>query len=237
MLKPKMKAPFFELGPKNYIIGREVEGFARVVRETAEEYDIRVLYSVPFFNTEKVAEIFAGSENCYVTAPFMDDIPEGSKNGMAIPERLAACGVQAAYINHSARPHTMAEMIRLQARAERLGIYTIACADTQKEIHATAVIGPDIIIAEPEALIGSQSSADVDYIQEAVWTIKKVNSDISVLVAGGIKTGEDVYRCIYNGADASGSASGIFNTADPVAKIKEFFEAARRAWDDRHHRE
>lgn len=234
MLKKKIKAPFFELGPKNYIIGREVEDLAYVVRETAEKYDIRVLYSVPFFNTEKVADIFERSENCYVTAPFMDDIPEGSKSGMAIPERLAASGVQAVYINHSARPHTMAEMIRLQTRAERLDIYTIACADTQKEIHATAVIGPDIIIAEPEGLIGTQSSADVDYIKSAVQTVKKVSPDISVLIAAGIKSGDDVYRCIYNGADASGSASGVFNTSDPKAKINEFFEAARRAWDDRH---
>lgn len=233
MTKQKIQAPFFELGPKNYIIGREAEDLAYVIRETAEKYDIRVLYSVPFFNTEKVADIFAESKNCYVTAPFMDDVPEGSKNGMAIPERLAASGVQAAYLNHSARPHTMAEMIRLQTRADRLGIYTIACADTQTEIHATAIIGPDIIIAEPESLIGSQSSADIEYIQTAVQTVKSVNPEISVLVAAGIKTGDDVYRCIYNGADASGSASGIFNTRDPRAKINEFFEAARRAWDDR----
>lgn len=233
MLREKIAPPFFELGPKNYIIGREVEELAHTIRETAEKYDIRVLYSVPFFNTEKVAEAFAGNKNCYVTAPFMDDIPEGSKNGMAIPERLAASGVQAVYINHSARPHTMAEMIRLQARAEKLGIYTIACADSQKEIRATAILEPDIIIAEPEALIGSQNSADVDYIKSAVRTVKEVNPHISVLIAAGIKTGDDVYRCIYNGADAAGSASGIFNAPDSKVKIREFFEAARSAWDDR----
>ena len=233
MLKTKIRAPFFELGPKNYIIGKKVEDLAHTIRKTAEKYDIRVLYSVPFFHTEKVAEIFEGSEHCYVTAPFMDDIPESSKNGMAIPERLVASGVQAVYINHSARPHTLAEMIRLQARAEKLGIYTIACSDSQKELHATAIIEPDIIIAEPEALIGSQSSADVEYIRSAVQTIKSVNPNISALIAAGIKTGDDVYRCIYNGADASGSASGIFGSPDPEAKIHEFFEATRRARDDR----
>ena len=50
MTKQKIQAPFFELGPKNYIIGREAEDLAYVIRETAEKYDIRVLYSVPFFN-------------------------------------------------------------------------------------------------------------------------------------------------------------------------------------------
>ena len=234
MLKHKIEAPFFELGPKNYLIGREVEELAYTIREAAEKYGIRVLYSVPFFNTEKVAEAFECSENCYVAAPYMDDIPEGSKNGMALPERLALSGVQAVYINHSARPHTMAEMIRLQARAEKLGIYTIACADTQKEIRATAVIEPDIIIAEPEALIGTGNSVDAEYIKNAVQIIKGINPDISVLIAAGIKTGDDVYRCIDNGADACGSASGIFNSPDPKTKIHEFFEAARRAWDDRH---
>ena len=63
MLKTKIRAPFFELGPKNYIIGKKVEDLAHTIRKTAEKYDIRVLYSVPFFHTEKVAEIFEGSEH------------------------------------------------------------------------------------------------------------------------------------------------------------------------------
>ena len=78
MLKTKIRAPFLSSGQR-IISSEKVEDLAHTIRKTAEKYDIRVLYSVPFFHTEKVAEIFEGSEHCYVTAPFMDDIPESSK--------------------------------------------------------------------------------------------------------------------------------------------------------------
>lgn len=230
---PKIKPPFFELGPKNYVYDRTVEELAKVVREAAEKYDIRAIYTVPFVNVEKVAAYFEGSQNCYVFAPFMDDVPIGNGVGTELPERLRASGVQGVYINHSAHPQPMAKMIRLKERAEKLSMYTTACAGSMLEIRATAILAPNILIAEPEELIGSGQSADLSYIRESVQAVSSINPNISVLIGAGISCGEDVYKCIYHGADATGSASGIFKSSNPVAKVYEMFEAVRRGWDDR----
>ena len=165
MLRTKIKPPYFELGPKNYMLDRRVEELSATVRKAAERYDIRAIYSAPFIHLERIADAFAGSEHCYVFAPYMDDLPLDSKTGSAMPERLKACGVQGVYINHSSLPQSLGAMIRMQARAEHLGLYTMACADSVKEIQATAIIAPDIIIAEPEELIGSGQSADAEYIR------------------------------------------------------------------------
>lgn len=230
---PKIKPPYFELGPKNYMYDSRVEELAKTVRAAAEKYDIRAIYSVPFLNVESIAKTFQGSENCYVFAPYMDDVRPGNAVGTELPERLKASGVQGVYINHSGRPKSIGEMIRLKKRAEELDIYTMACAGSMTEIRATAIIGPDILIAEPEELIGSGQSADTDYIRASIQAVEEINPNISVLIGAGISSGDDVYKCIYNGADATGSASGIFKAADPEAKIYEMFEAVRRGWDDR----
>lgn len=234
MLQTKIKPPYFELGPKNYMVDKTVETLAATVRKAAEKYDIRAIYSAPFIHLEKIAEAFEGSGNCYVFAPYMDDLPPDSKAGSAMPERLKACGVQGVYINHSSLPQSLSAMIRMQARAEKLGLYTMACADSVKELQATAIIAPDIIIAEPEDLIGSGQSADAEYIRASIAAVHAINPEISVLIGAGISSGEDVYKCIYNGADATGSASGIFRSDNPEAKIYEMFEAVRCGWDDRH---
>lgn len=234
MLHTKITPPYFELGPKNYMIDRTVEKLAYTVRAAAEKYNIRAIYSAPFIHLERIAEAFEGSEHCYVFAPYMDDLPPDSKAGSALPERLKACGVQGVYINHSSLPQTLGAMIRMQARAEKLGLYTMACADSIKEIQATAIIGPDILIAEPEDLIGSGQSADAAYIQASIAAAHAINPEVSVLIGAGISSGEDVYKCIYNGADATGSASGIFKSDNPEAMIYEMFEAVRCGWDDRH---
>lgn len=231
---PKIKPPFFELGPKNYMIDRNVEKLAATVRKAAELYDIRVIYSASFIHLMGIAEAFQGSDNCYVFAPYMDDFPPDSKKGSALPERLKACGVQGVYINHSERPESLSAMIRMQKRAESLGLYTMACADSITEIKATAIIGPNIIVAEPEELIGSGTSANTDYIRASIDAVNSINPNISVLIGAGISNGEDVYKCIYNGADATGSASGIFKSENPEAMIYEMFEAVRSGWNDRH---
>lgn len=230
---PKIEPPFFELGPKNYVYDDTVENLAYVVRKAAEKYDIRAIYTVPFVNVKKVASIFQGSSHTYVFAPFMDDVWVGNGVGTELPERLKASGVQGVYIHHSARPQPIANMLRQKDRARELGMYTTACASSFTEIKATAVIGPDILIAEPEELIGSGQTAGPDYIHKAVEIVREINPKISVLIGAGISNGEDVYQCICHGAEATGSASGIFRSADPEAMVYEMFKAVRSAWNDR----
>ena len=53
--KLKLEPPFFEIGPKNYLFGDQVLDLARIADEAAKKYDVRVIYTTPYTNIEKVA--------------------------------------------------------------------------------------------------------------------------------------------------------------------------------------
>ena len=54
-----------------------------------------------------------------------------------------------------------------------------------------------------------------------------------MLQGAGISNGEDVYRVIRAGAEATGASSGIAKVKDRAAMVDEMIAAVRRAWDDR----
>jgi len=62
--------------------------------------------------------------------------------------------------------------------------------------------------------------------------VKTVSPETKTLQAAGISTGEDVYKAIKSGADATGGTSGIVAAPDPMAKLEEMFEALDRARKD-----
>ncbi|NLV47570.1 MAG: triose-phosphate isomerase, partial [Clostridiaceae bacterium] len=70
-------------------------------------------------------------------------------------------------------------------------------------------------------------------VKTSIEAIHSVNPDIYVLIGAGIKTGQDVYNVICEGADASGSSSAIALAENPEALVNEMLAAAREAWDER----
>lgn len=227
---PKIKPPFFELGPKTYMYGQDVVDLAQIADEAAKKYDIRAIFSAPFLSAEKIA---SSVKNIYVFVPYMDDVKLGRGVGKILPEHLVEIGIDGVCLNHSEKPMTLATVCSLIERARTLGLYTDVCASSVAEISAVATLRPNIIIAEPVELIGTEQSADLSYINTSIELIRKVDERISVLIGAGIRSGEDVYKCIYAGADATGSASGIFLADDPESMINEMFQAVRQGYDDR----
>ena len=55
--------------------------------------------------------------------------------------------------------------------------------------------------------------------------VKSVSPETKTLQAAGISSGEDVYKAIKSGADATGGTSGIVAAKDPIAILEEMFEA------------
>ena len=133
-------------------------------------------------------------------------------------------------INDSAA-EVLAEPIK---RAEEVGLTTIVCADSEEEAAKIATLNPDIIVAEPAALIGTGVSVGPEYVEAATKCVKSVNPNILVLTAAGISNGNDVYNTIIAGADATGSSSGVAKAADRAAMVDEMIAAVRKAWDERH---
>ena len=225
--------PFFEMGPKSYKLGQDVVDIAQLADQAAAKFDIRVIFTAPFLLLERIA---ATTNNLLVFAPYIDDIGMGREGagGKILPESVVAAGAKGVQLNHSQKPLPLSTLCNLVHRAQELDLLTEIVASSMAEIRAVATLTPDVIIAEPLELIGTTTSADLSYIQTAVNTIRAIDKGIGILIGAGINTGEDVYKCIYSGADASGSASGIFTAKDPEVVIDEMFSAVRRAWDDRH---
>ena len=226
----KIKAPFFEIGPKSYLYGQDVIDLAIAADKASEKYGVDIIFTTPIV---EIARVKAATKHIHVFAPHMDPIVPGRGLADVLPESLVAAGAEGVMLNHVEKPLTLATLKATIKRAEEVGLTTIVCADSIVEAGMIAQLNPDIIVAEPSELIGTGLTSGPEYVAAAAKSVKDVNPDILVLTAAGIANGEDVYNTIIAGADATGSSSGVAKAADRAAMVDEMIGAVRRAWDER----
>lgn len=229
----KIKAPFFEIGPKNYLWGDDVVELAKVADEAAKKYDVDIIFTTPIVELRRVKE---ATERIHVFAPHMDSLKPGRGLADILPESLVAAGAEGVMLNHCEKPITIAELKSAIRRADEVGLATIVCADSCAEATAIAHLEPNIIVAEPTELIGTGKASDKDYVEASTKSVKDVNPEILVLQGAGIKCYDDVYRNIFAGADATGSSSGIVGLPtheERSAMVFDMIRAVREAYDAR----
>ncbi len=230
-MKRKIRTPYFEIGTKNYIWGDTVLEYALAADRAAEKYDIDVLFITPAVEIRRVVE---NTKHLIVIAPYMDTLRPGRGMADILPEALKAAGAEGVVINHCEKPMSLPQMKATIDRAHELDMLVFACADTVAETRAIAELHPDIINPEPSELIGGAGGgvSDMSYVREVIAEIRKIDKDILIEQAAGIKTPEQVYDFIMAGSEAAGAASGIVNAEDPLAMIDAMIAATRRAADD-----
>ncbi|MBQ2865115.1 MAG: triose-phosphate isomerase [Clostridia bacterium] len=226
----KIKAPFFEIGPKSYLFGDDILELAKAADRASEKYDVDIIFTCPVVDIRRVKE---NTTRIHVFAPHMDPIAVGRGLADILPESLVAAGAEGVMLNHVEKPLDFETLKSTLKRAEEVGLTTIVCADSMAEAAKIAALSPDIIVAEPSELIGTGVSVGVEYVEAATKCVKEVNEDILVLTAAGIANGQDVYNTIIAGADATGSSSGVAKAADRAAMVDEMISACRRAYDER----
>jgi len=227
----KIKPPFFEIGPKAYLYGEGMLALAKAAERASLAYDVRIIVTPQYSDIPMLAK---ETPNLLVFAQHMDPLPVGRGLGSVLPEAVKAAGAVGVMLNHAEKPMTVADLRKAIKRAGEIGLISIVCADSIEEAAAIAHFSPDIIVAEPSELIGTGQTSDSEYVAATTNAIKAVNPEIQILQAAGIKNGDDVYRVILAGAEATGSTSGIIKAADPGAMAEEMICAVRRAWDERH---
>ena len=210
-MKTRLKAPFFEVGVKNYIYGDDVLKLAQAADQAAVKYDIDVIFLAPYVDIRRISE---NTERLIVFAPYMDTLRPGRGMADVLPEAVHAAGAEGVVINHCERPMTLPAIRETIRRAGELDMLSFACADTIAEAKAIAHFKPDIINPEPAELIGTDSGSSEEFIRESIRAVKSIDPHILVEQAAGIRTGEQVYRNIILGADGVGAASGIVNAED-----------------------
>lgn len=229
-MKPKIRAPYFEIGTKNYIYGDKVLEYAIAADKAAEKYDIDVLFICP---AVEIRQVVQNTKHLIVLAPYMDTLRPGRGMADVLPEGLKAAGAQGVVINHCEKPMSLPQMKATIDRARELDFLVFACADTLDEAKAIANLHPDIINPEPSEIIGGGNGVSpMAYVKDSIAVIKAIDPNIMVEQAAGITNGQQVYDFIMAGSEAAGAASGIMNAADPIAMIDEMIAATRRAADD-----
>ena len=227
----KIKPPFFEVGPKAIIWGNEMLKLAKVIDKIAIKYDVDIIVTPQYTDIKLLAD---NTERILVFAQHMDALVPGRGLGSVLPEAVKEAGAVGVMLNHAEKPLDMETLEKTIRRADEVGLATIVCADTVEDTKKIAHMAPNIIVAEPTALIGTGTTSDSNYVIDTINAVNEINPDIMVLQGAGISNGRDVYNTIKLGAQATGSTSGILKAPDPYAMVEEMICNLRKAWDELH---
>jgi len=226
----KISAPYFEFGPKAYLWGDELLRLAKVIDEAAIEYDVDVIITPQYTDIPLLAKHM---KRVHVYAQHVDPLEPGRGLGSVLPEAVKYAGAVGTMLNHAECKRDLATIEATIKRCDEIGLATIVCADTLEELQAIAKMAPNLIVAEPTALIGTGTPSSMDYVVSTIEAVKAINPDIMVLQGAGISKPEDVYNVIMAGAEATGSTSGIIKAPDRKEMARGMLQALREAWDKR----
>jgi triosephosphate isomerase len=229
----KVTPPFFEIGPKAYLYGKDVLRLARHADRMSAKYHVQIIFTPQYVDIPLLAH---NTRHLLIFAQHMDSLPIGRGIGSVLPEAVKAAGAAGVLLNHAEKKLTHEELERTIHRADEVGLASMVCADNLEEALKVARMSPNIIVAESPDLIGvgkrgENDRASVARINTAIWD---VNPDIRVLHGAGISCGQDVYNIIAAGSQAAGSTSGIIKASAPFAMLEEMIRSVRTAWDAAH---
>jgi triosephosphate isomerase len=197
---------------------------------------LAAIHDVDIFFTGQLIdlpEVMANTKRLIVTAQHMDFLRPGRGMGSVLPEALVEAGVQAVSLNHVEKPLRLDVLANTIERANEVGLITMVCADSVKEVSAVAQLKPDVIICEQTRLIGTGITTDEEYMAMTTRAIRSIDKEIKVVQAAGVKKGADVYRLINKGSDGTGSSSGIALSPEKNAILEEMILGLVMARDER----
>ena len=226
-----LRVPFFVINPKSYLYGEELLDLAKYADNKAKEYDVDILFTAPFIELKTIAD---NTKYLTLTAQHMDSIPPGRGMGKIVGEMLKNIGVKATFLNHvEHKIENEEELEKVIKKCKNLDIQSVVCANSVEDAKKVASLGADIIICEPDELVGTGQTSSDEYMIATNNAIKEVNPQTQVLQAAGISTPEDVYKAIYLGADSTGGTSGIIKAKDPKKTIDDMLRSMLKAYADR----
>lgn len=225
----EIKLPFFEIGPKAFLYGKEALKLAKFADALAEELNIGVIFTP---QTCDISTIASNTKNISVFAQHIDTLYPGPGMGCNLPEAVKEAGAVGTFINHAEKKLSL-ELIRASIiRANEAGLAALVCADNITQALAIADFEPDIIIIESDSLIGkSKSCVNKDEIQKSVHEINAINPRILTLFSAGIKNENDITAVFEAGAVAAGCTSAIMKAERPFEQTEKMLRAMRKAWD------
>lgn len=219
-----LRAPFFEIGPKNQLRMAEIEPIALAAGAAGAEHGVSVVLTVPNALITRTALLEAG---ILVFAQALDADRLGPTFGSATAEALIDAGADGVMLNHDSRPLPHGLLADAVERATEVGLLTIVCVGTIGEAVRCSLLNPTAILFEPPALIGTSGSSSRTWIAEANKAVRDTSPGVLMMHAGGVSSPEIAMRIMADGADGTGSTSGILAAADRPEAARSFIAATR----------
>ncbi len=188
---------------------------AHAADRLAEALDVTVIFDPQAVD---IAAVARETRHLHVFAQHMDPVTPGRGAGAVLAEAIMEAGAVGTMLNHSERRMTLADLAGAVRRAREVGLATMVCADSPEEAAAVALLGPDIVLAEPPALIATGRSAATEmrwFVEQAVEQVGRVDPGIIVMCGAGVQTPEDVARMIGLGVGGTGSSSAVLMAVRP----------------------
>jgi len=232
----KLIPPFFEIGPKAYLYGKEVLSLAKFADEICVKYDVQIIFTPQYVDIPILAR---ETKNLLIFAQHMDSLMIGRGVGSVLPEAVKAAGAVGVMLNHAEKPLPLEIIHRTIQRADEVGLASMVCAGNLEEVEIIANLNPNILLAESPELIGAgkRGADDRDAVRNINAIVWGINPEILVLHGAGISCGQDVYEIIALGAQATGSTSGIIKAMDPYGMLEDMIRSVREAWNNTHHKD
>jgi len=125
----EINPPFFEVGPKAYLYGRDALALARYADHLSRKYDVRIIFTPQSVDIWNIAH---HTKHILVFAQHMDLIGIGRGIGTVLPEAVKAAGAVGVLLNHVEKRLTLPQITETIRRADEVGLMSMVCADTQR---------------------------------------------------------------------------------------------------------
>jgi len=225
-----IQPPFFELGPKAYMYGKEFIELSIFADQLSEKYDVRIIVTPQYVDIPVIAK---ETKNIFVFAQHMDSLNVGRGIGAVLPEAIKAAGASGVLLNHVEKRLSIEELKKTVERARAVGLMTMVCADDLANSIEVAKMKPTIIIAESPELIGGgkRGEKEVEAIQVINEAVHSISENTLVLHGAGIRGPDDVFEVIASGAQGTGSTSGVMLAEDRYLVLEKMIKSVREAWE------
>ncbi|MCP8322057.1 MAG: triose-phosphate isomerase [archaeon] len=219
-LKPEERIMIINF--KNYLeaSGEGAIKLAKVAESVAKELDVEIVVAPPIPDLSTVAK----SVSIPVFAQHVDLAKPGSTTGSIVPEIIKACGSAGTLLNHSEKRVPIKVIKELIPKLKDLGLYSVVCAKTPKEVKDRAMLLPDYVAVEPPELIGTGravSKVKPEVILRSKEAVKEVSDSVKLICGAGITSGEDVSIALKLGSVGILVASSVVKSDSWELKIRE----------------
>jgi len=225
----RLFAPFFEIGPKNFLRQRDLRHLLRAAEVAGAREQVAMIVTLPAVEIDAAKRLFPG---ILAFGQHMDLDQPGSSIGRVIAEALADIGADGVMLNHAQRPLTKEKITVAVERAKENGLLTMVCARDDAEALSLAELAPDILLYEPPSLIGHSGGAARPWISEIDVRVSEINQHIKMMHAGGIATPADAQNVMLQGAAGTGATSAIVLAPDRSAAVDALVAATRTGWNE-----